>query len=741
MTRKGTGRAFLDLELLTYAKINRRRAIRLLAEGALVAAATFNVGLPQFTLPKVSTSAVPNSVENDNILLQFSLNTGLAIANIRDKQTNFDYISPPGSASQPTSFFEFAVDKDQTYPNNDTAYPSDTGLAVSNVETNADGSLSIVATAKEVPLSFEINAVAPAGEPAAIIGIKAKNTSSEEIYLRMVLPKLEGLQGIGEPNMWGAIPQEMGFVGPLNESQSFASSPKFGMQVVPNDGLPHAINSMDVATIYNNTDGGGIFFASLDNPALGGVAPIQFNLDSGEITGYWYAPIGAQQEVDLPGLAIGVFSQGDWHAAVDYYVGKNSPNWIFPQIPAWFREEGALYCFSGGGAGSIYLNLPGKPGGMASLQTFENLPTYLTEAQALGTNIVYLFDYWEGAANGSGTPYANKGDYIPRSDLGGAAAFTNGISSIHQQGGRVILYVEPFIIYDYSQIGLQDGAQWEGHDPLGDFDRWYPGNYKMVAPFGPWQDYVVSVAQRLVGEYGADGIYLDSYGWQMNWRVRVGTGSQMYSPQEYNLGVLQLTNRVRSAIQAIKPDAVVMGETTAGPLVHVWDGGLSADFGFLSNQGITAIVASPVRYGIPEQNIFSNGKDLNGLHQVYAAGHNLALCSYWPGTFMYDNAAHIRTLVEIRQKYKDALIYGQQAYQPQTSSEDVVAYFYDGTDNQIITVVNTSNQNYSGSITMRASEANTSWQDLIAGNVVTANGTSMPVDLSSEGILILLKQS
>ena len=186
------------------AKINRRRAIRLLAGGALAAATAFNLGLPQFTLPKLSAASAPNSVENDNILLQFSLglNTGLAITTIRDKQTNFDYISTSGSASQPTSFFEFAVDKGRTYPNNDTAYPSDTGLAVSNVETNADGSLSFAATAIEVPLSFEIDASAPAGEPAAIIGIKAKNTSSKEFYLQLILPKLDGLHGIGQPDMW-----------------------------------------------------------------------------------------------------------------------------------------------------------------------------------------------------------------------------------------------------------------------------------------------------------------------------------------------------------------------------------------------------------------------------------------------------------------------------------------------------------------------------------------------------------
>jgi hypothetical protein len=402
-------------------------------------------------------------------------------------------------------------------------------------------------------LTFTIDVSAPTGEPAAIIRIKAKNTGRNQFYLRMVLPRLSGLQNI--------------------------SSPKFGMQLDPNANLPRGFNSMDLATIYNHKDGGGIFFASIDNPAFGRVAPIQFTLDSSAIAGYWYAPIEAQQEVELPGLAIGVFPRGDRHTAVDYYVAKNRPNWSFPQIPAWFRDEGAIYSISGGGAGGIYLNLPVKPGRMISLKSFEDLPIFLTEAPALGSNDVYLVDYWEGVPGEAGATYANKGDYVPRTDLGGAAAFTDGIRKIHQQGGRVILHVEPFIIYQASQIGQQNGSAWEGHDLLGAFDRWYPGNYKMVAPFVPWQDNLVSVAQRLVRDYGADGIFLDSYGWQMNWQVAVGASSKYYSPQEYNLGVLQLTTRIRSAIRTINPEAAVMGETTAGPLVHVWDGGLSADAG------------------------------------------------------------------------------------------------------------------------------------------------------------------
>lgn len=682
----------------------------------------------------------PDSVENGNIWLRLSssLNGGLAIENVCDEQSNIDYVAPSCSASNPISLFEFAVEGS----GKNKSYPSDTGLVVSNIQTNADGSLSIAAAAKELPLSFEIDVSAPGSEPAAIIRVKVKNTGSKDLNLRMVLPKLEGLQDISSSDMWGAIPQEIGSVAPLNDAQSFAHAPKLGMQLDPNAALPRGINSMDVVSLYNHKDGSGIFFASLDNPAFRGVAPIQFTFDSGEIAGYWSSPIGPQQQVELPGLAIGVLPSGDWHAAVDYYVDKNKANWSFPQIPSWFRDEGAIYANSGGGAGGIYLDLPGRPSrtGVQVIQSFEDLPLYLTEAQALGTNIVYLFNYWEGAATGGATPYANKGDYIPRSDLGGPQAFKDGIAKIHRQGGRVILYVEPFIIYQYSQVGMQHGAQWEGHDLLGAFDRWYPGNFKMAAPYTPWQDYLVGVAQRLVRDYGADGIFLDSYGWQMNWQVRVGTDNKFYSPQEYNLGVLQLVSRVRSSIQAIKPDAVVMGETTAGPLVHVWDGGLSADFGFETSRGITKIVASPVRYGMPEENIYSNGRDLNELQQIYAAGHNLALCCNWPGTFMNKSAPEIRTLLEIRQKYKDALVYGQQAYQPQTDSMDIAAYFYAGSKDQIITVVNTTDRNYSGSLTLRATEANSSWQELVAGSVTTATGTSLPVNLPPQGILVFLRQ-
>jgi hypothetical protein len=699
--------------------------------------------LPSTPAPARGTRRAPrpNSVDNGNILVHFTVASGLALADICDEATDVDYVSPDCSGTQSMPLFAFGAGSGASA----VMYPSDSGLTIKAARPNPDGSLSLTAVAKDLPLSFSLDVSAPDGGPAAVVRLKVKNTGPQAVDLRLTLPKLDGLQNVGSPDMWAAVPQEIGSVGPLNDPQSFASQGLFGMKIDPRLGVPHALSALNVAAIYNHRSGGGLFVASLDDPAMGGVAPIEFNVDAKEVAGYWSAPVDAGKEVSLPGLAIGVLPSGDWHAAVDYYISQNKANWTFPSIPAWFRDEGAIYSVSGGGAGSIYLELPVRASlkGVPDIRSFEDLPLYLTEAEALGSHIIYLDNYWEGAANSGQSAYANKGDYIPRSDLGGAAALKDGIAKVHQQGGRVILYVEPFIISQYSHIGNLNGPQWEGHDALGDFDRWYPTNYKMVAPFGPWQDYLVGVAQRLVRDYGADGIFLDSYSYQLNWQVRVGGGDQYYSPQAYNLGVLQLTQRIRTAIQTVKPDAVVLGETTSGPIARVWDGGLSADF---SRQWgphrapTTKLVAAPVRYGLPQVNFMSNGLNINELHQIFAAGENLALCCNWPGTFMNQHASEIRSLVGIRRQYKDALIYGEQAYQPQTDDVNLAAYFYAGTDHQIITVVNTSDAAYAGALTLRTSEANTAWQDLVGGSSSTANGTSLPVRLAAQGILVLLKQ-
>ena len=219
------------------------------------------------------------------------------------------------------------------------------------------------------------------------------------------------------------------------------------------------------------------------------------------------------------------------------------------------------------------------------------------------------------------------------------------------------------------------------------------------------------------------------------------------TPWEYSRAVLELADQVRDAIG---PDRVVLCESTSGQLAGHVHGGFSSDLGQKvaqqrwRNQG--RILASPVRYGMPQVNFISNGLDMNELHQIYAAGHPLALCWNWhsyadnpkregPDVFMHRKAERdqIKQLLTVRNSLKNALVYGRQTYQPDTGDDDVAAYFYEGSTRSVLTVVNTSTiRSYSGLLQLRPSEASKVWYNALADPTI-----SLPKKSDSAGRLPL----
>lgn len=74
------------------------------------------------------------------------------------------------------------------------------------------------------------------------------------------------------------------------------------------------------------------------------------------------------------------------------------------------------------------------------LKRFRDLPILLDEAKSLGLDTIYLVDWYEGPPGAPPIDYWQaKGDYIQRADLGGEAAFKEGLAAAHAQGGRVIV--------------------------------------------------------------------------------------------------------------------------------------------------------------------------------------------------------------------------------------------------------------------------------------------------------------
>ncbi|MBI3848374.1 MAG: hypothetical protein HY292_27390 [Planctomycetes bacterium] len=1048
----------------------RRRRLPLLTAIAGIAVVRSPIALAQYLVQNADVA----------VGIDARLESPVSLTAIDDRVTGHEYVHAP------TFLFEYAQ-------NGLASHRSDDDLSVTEISPLPNG-VEVVADSLSIPLTVAIRVEADPTEPVVFVRLRLTNFGRETLPLRLVAPKIQGLLPRGNPDGWmGAIPQEIGSVRRVTHLPiGMPYSPSTLDDPSLNAGLPTAMNTMEVASLYDPAGTGGLFFADVDGIAGTQSPPIQFTLSADEVAGFWITNLEPGESRFLPRFAIGVHHDGDWHRAIDFYLRHHDA----PQtndVPAWFRDAGAIYSWSGGGAGGIYLELPGanlidrslwttferdgahwnppvsftrgglapagahvaarmrqntaqedaffvgedgaldtvfqlndgpwsdpimltrprfaSPGcrlaavsrddhqedvfvvgldgavytlfvvdgrwngpipltprnfapsgagvaavrrnatqedlfvvdrfgaihtlfvrfdgvrwgawsapialsarstapagaslaavgfgepdvdlfvvsrngrllwlserndlpwtapfaltapnfapmgaeitavvrndhqedvfttgidgairtlwtdaarhwfgpaevaapgftipgasltavvrnahqedlfvvrsdgsaftlferddsawqsptppdpltfggfapagggiaavernehqmdaflfGQGRLTSFRDLPRILAEARDLGTNIIYLWDYWETSPFAPIPHYFNKGDYIPRRDLGGEPALIDGIREVHRLGGRVILYLEPFIIAKDSILGRTLGADWAGRDPFGrPYEHYGPTTYTMCAPFDTWQAYVAGTAARFVASpdvpppfpftfargYGADGVLLDSWDWQLNWPM--GTrGGTFFDAHDFTAGAVSLVQQVRSTVRLFNPEAIVMGETTSGPMGRVWDGGLSADFThkwwfdkiyWADQMNDGRIAGSPVRYGAPGMNWFSNGHDLNEMNQVWAAGHSLALCSNWPGTFMHDNAATIRRLVNLRRQFRNALIEGRQEYQPATGATNVIAFLYRGTRDVVLTVVNTASEGaFTGDVLLHDSEANSRWRVLV----------------------------
>lgn len=337
------------------------------------------------------------------------------------------------------------------------------------------------------------------------------------------------------------------------------------------------------------------------------------------------------------------------HESVDVPL----PETRFAPSPEWFRRCPALYIPVPVSAGAVMLSFTGRDTHMLPdlIDSFREMPKLLEEAKSLGTNTLYFIDYYQGWQGQTGedawwkgrdsipsyigknearwykNAWWNKGDYFPRSDLGGPVEFKEGIDAVHRAGGRVIVYVEGFIISEQSHVGQAHGQEWailteEG--VLGPEAEPYYGNWKMCPAYPGWVEHIVDVCRRLVGEYGVDGIHIDSFGAQrMGYRCMNSEHSHpIGETQVFHDGRVELARQVRAAIQEENPEAVVMIELpTMLSLFEVVDGSQDWGFGAVRNR--------PLWDRAGQTDLFSAGWSLDDIHRILAIGHKLSLGRFW----------------------------------------------------------------------------------------------------------------
>jgi hypothetical protein len=695
--------------------------------------------------------------------------------------------------------------------------------------TSTADTITITANSSDSSLGFSITVSPDGTNPVAIVSTQVTYQgtagSAATAFFRTMLPNVTtNVPNSAVESTMAMVPQMLGGLLPLSQIgtaglDGLGASYGFGSATVKPStfGLPTNLNVMELAEVYDGSsnNGGGLFFTDLDGDYSRNIAPLQFQLTktssatvtSYEIAGYWTALLKLNQTVTLPRLAIGVHPSGDWHYAVDYYVNKRSQNWNFPDTPGWFRQAGAIYELGVAGGGSFFNTFPTTPiddldlgielfacsatvkdrttGSVPNKRGHRCLMDVYNDAQKLGSNVIYLTTWWE-------PPYSNKGDWIVRSDLGGADGLQKAVAEVHKKNGKVILYIEAYIAALTSKlVSSGPGNNWQatpwppiiptsvGAD-AGAICQ-YTGSYVCMAiPDTQWQDYLINAAANVMTATGVDGFFLDSWGWQMNWPVESSAENVAYTSQQWTAPALRFVDRFRAKMRTINASAIVMGENNTGQLPFHWDGGSAADLSYWGggnsafNQDGGLLLASPIRYAMPNANFFANGSGLKGsvnstgvngtalssVNQIIASGHNLALGPFFLLNVMqvgtvsgvsgsdvtpkYSSSAavpycsavsqYIQSLVQLRStnsSTQDALVNGSQLPMPTTNSSSIVAFMYQGQANQVVAIVNNGSSAVSPAmVTLDPSLGTGNWTSIVPPSPI-------PVTEASDGTVSL----
>ena len=297
-----------------------------------------------------------------------------------------------------------------------------------------------------------------------------------------------------------------------------------------------------------------------------------------------------------------------------------SPGIRAVQSPPWWRQTRAIYAsFDLSGAGGPLMKFPSDDINK-KLRTLGNLPILLEEARKLGCSCLYLVSYWHPDYAG------NKGDYQIRTDLGGPQAFKEGVEKLHAAGGRIILYLEPFIITRTSKVGREHGLDWCMKDPKGNPQTYY-GNAKYYlmwpAQGSGWTDYIIQVAERLVRDFKVDGFHLDSYGCQ--WDLK---DSDPKHKGSFNAGAINLVRTMRQRIKRINPDAIIILECCERTeLLDLCDGGQIESGAWLYSP-VKVLNEKPWVVD-RKYKAFTSHYSMTEMDKILDMGYNFSLCPWW----------------------------------------------------------------------------------------------------------------
>ena len=402
---------------------------------------------------------------------------------------------------------------------------------------------------------------------------------------------------------------------------------------------------------------------------------------------------------------------GDWHGAFDAYRAW-AHSWYAPaaERPRWWREvfnfrQRFLYGFDA----------------LVDPQTraYRMGPALDEDVRGFGgVDYLHVFDWGNEGPYGriySRTGDYDAGDYLPggwagfRAAVDGVRAPLGNSPSGSPQGRRGVpvgFYIEGYLLDERGKLGQAHGRDWQMMGPDGALLRWPNSTELFICPaVEPWQEVQATTYARVVERMDADGMYLDEFGF-------AGPGKWCWSPHHGHRvpsssmqAEQALTRKVRAAMSAVKPGAVLYTEDTPTDVNSQYQEG---SFSYSMQRQRWSGSLAPLklfRYAFPD---FKNMEILNcdyptgtwatGVGWTFWNGEGLWLEGVAGDWFAPQTLRAIRDCYRVLREHRDAFAGDRAEPLLPTLAGGLYANQFSGASETAYTIYNARNETYSGEV-------------------------------------------
>lgn len=421
----------------------------------------------------------------------------------------------------------------------------------------------------------------------------------------------------------------------------------------------------------------------------------------------------------LPSAELSVH-QGDWHAAFTQYRNwlKNTLRPITARKD-WFRD---VYNFR-----QTFLYDNSGETGAHDLKTSKvDLIAKVNESVNAfgGVDYLHLFDWGQ-------TPDQGRcGDYFPWHYLN-KKELQSQVKKVKASGIPVGLYHEGYLLSPTSKVCKEHGTDWQMLDAKSNrYARFGDGYYYPCPLVEEWREYIANTVKRSSEEVGADGVYIDQFGfgWQYGCYNPSHGHDVHHTSVNSEMQVFAEAGLMNHIKRKISANIVTYTEECPTDISTQYQDG---SFSYAICTGRDSVRHNPAvvnlnRFAFPDYKLFEIlhiddpiGHDTIGIKHVFFNGEGLWLSGPLsnPKWFPEDVRATIRKCYSILSTHKEAFRSMEPEPLIETRQPFIYANYFPSEKECVWTLFNASNSIYEGDVleieAMEGTRFYDAWNDRI----------------------------